>query len=121
MLPPGFADGVRRFNAGEFFAAHEAFEALLDNVEEDGRWDLLVALIQVAVGYHKCAHGHPGGDRMLELGAAKLAAFPAHAWGIAIDALRRRVAEDLTLLATGTALDDRFATNPPRITLTPAA
>ena len=51
-LPPAFLDGVRLFNSRQFFEAHEAFEELLDDVEEDGRWDLLVALIQVAVGYH---------------------------------------------------------------------
>ena len=36
--PTGFADGVRLFDAGAFFEAHEAFEELLDVVEEDGRW-----------------------------------------------------------------------------------
>jgi hypothetical protein len=121
MLLPGFADGVRRFNAGEFFEAHEAFEALLDQVEEDGRWDLLLGLIQVAVGYHKCAHGHPGGERMLGLGAAKLAVFPAQAWGVAVDAIRRRVADDLAILATGGSLAPRLAAAPPRITLVRSA
>jgi hypothetical protein len=116
-LPPRFTDGVRRFNAGEFFEAHEAFEDLLEEVENDERWDLLLGLIQVAVGYHKCTHGHPGGGRMLGLGAAKLAPFPAVAWGVAVDRLRRRVAEDIAALEAGRSIPDA----PPRIELVGAA
>src|SRR5512144_2407795 len=97
-FPPAFAAGLRAFNRGDYFAAHEAFEALLDDVEGDGRWDLLVALVQVAVGYHKAANAHPGAARMLGLGAAKLAAFPAVAWGLDVAALRARVAADLAWL-----------------------
>ena len=93
-FPAGFYDGVRRFAAGEYFEAHEAFEDCLDTAEGDERWDLLVALIQVAVGYHKLVSGHPGGEHMLELGHEKLGAFPAVAWGVAIEKLRRRVAVD---------------------------
>ena len=115
MLPPGFAEGVRRFNAGEFFEAHEAFEELLDAVEEDDRWELLVALIQVAVGYHKCASGHPGGARMLGLGAGKLGAFPPVAWGVAVESLRQRVREDIAVLEAGGSLDARLTGSPPRI------
>jgi predicted metal-dependent hydrolase len=108
---------VRRFNAGEYFAAHEAFEELLDEVEEDGRWDLLLALIQVAVGYHKCASGHLGGERMLHLGAEKLAAFPPSAWGVDVERLRRRVADDLAVLAAGRSLATRLIETPPEITV----
>lgn len=108
-FPPGFYDGVRRFAAGEYFEAHEAFEECLDAVEEDGRWDLLVALIQVAVGYHKLASGHPGGPRMLGLGHEKLAALPPVAWGVAVERLRRRVAVDRDRAAIGPV--------PPRIDL----
>ncbi len=110
-FPAGFLDGVRHFNSGRFFEAHEAFEELLDAVEGDGRWDLLIALIQVAVGYHKAASGHPGATRMLRLGAGKLAAFPAVAWGVHVERLRQRVADDLAAAATGDAL----AATPPRL------
>jgi len=116
-FPASFAEGVRRFNAGEFFEAHEAFEELLDDVEEDGRWDLLVALVQVAVGYHKCAEGHPGSERMLGLGAEKLAAFPALAWGVDVGRLRTRLAEDLAVLAAGEDLAARLGVTPPIIAL----
>jgi len=117
-MPVGFTDGVRRFNAGEFFEAHEAFEELLDEVESDQRWDLLVALIQVAVGYHKGSSGYPGAAKMLRLGAEKLAPFPAEAWGVAVEALRRRIADDLELLDAGGSLPERLTESPPRIELT---
>jgi hypothetical protein len=104
---------VRLFNGGRYFEAHEAFEALLDAVESDGRWDLLLALVQVAVGYHKCASGHPGGARMLGLGAGKLARLPPVAWGVDVAALRTRVGEDLGRLERGEALPLRDA--PPRL------
>lgn len=114
---PRAIEGVRRFNAGAYFEAHEAFEELLDEVEGDDRWALLLALIQVAVGYHKAANGHPGAARMLRLGGEKLAPFPATACGVAVEVLRQRVAEDLTLLDRGESLDARLAEAPPRITL----
>src|SRR2546430_1092004 len=72
-FPTGFGAAVRRFNAGEFFEAHEGFEELLDAVEGDDRWKLLIALIQVSVGYHKLFSTHPGAVHMLRLGAAVLA------------------------------------------------
>jgi len=100
-FPDGFYDGVRRFAAGEYYEAHEAFEDCLDEVEDDDRWTLLLGLIQVAVGYHKQTSGHPGAERMLGLGAAKLAPLPDVAWGVRVEALRRRVADDLATLARG--------------------
>jgi predicted metal-dependent hydrolase len=115
-MPAGFVDGVRCFNRGDFFEAHEAFEALLDEVEGDGRWELLIALVQVAVAYHKAASGHPGDARMLGLAAEKLAAFPAVAWGVAVEALRQRLAADLATVAAGEPLREALAT-PPRIEL----
>jgi predicted metal-dependent hydrolase len=101
--PPGFGDGVRRFNDGAFFEAHEAFEELLEEVEEDRRWELLVALIQVAVGYHKWTSGHDGAGRMLGLGLEKLGAFSDVAWGVDVGALRAQVERDLESLAAGAA------------------
>lgn len=85
---------------------------MLEEVEGDDRWDLLLALIQVAVGYHKAANGHPGAARMLRLGSEKLARLPARAWGIAVGALGARVAEDLTRLDRGEPLDSVAGTLP---------
>ena len=108
-FPAGFYDGVRRFAAGDYFEAHEAFEECMDAVDQDDRWDLLVALIQVAVGYHKLVSGHPGSARMLGLGHEKLEAFPDVAWGVDVAALRRRVAADRDHPAAALREDDRPA------------
>jgi predicted metal-dependent hydrolase len=116
-MPPRFDDGVALFNDGQFFEAHEAFEELLDDVEEDERWDLLVALIQVAVGYHKLASGHPGSARMLELGLTKLGAFADRACGVDVAALRRRVAADVAAVSASGEAASRLVANPPRIEL----
>jgi hypothetical protein len=113
-FPPGFADGVRRFNAGEYFEAHEAWEECLDEVEEDERWDLLVALIQVAVGYHKLASGNVGASRMLSLGAEKLGAFPDVVRGVEVAALRRRAETDAAAIDAGGAAE-RLLARPPAI------
>jgi predicted metal-dependent hydrolase len=109
-FPAEFYDGVRRFAAGEYFEAHEAFEECMDAVESDDRWDLLVALVQVAVGYHKLASGHPGAERMLGLGHEKLLAFDDVAFGIAVASLRARIAADRRRPSADTLRHD-----PPRI------
>src|SRR6185436_8090116 len=116
-FPPGVASAVRHFNAGRFFEAHEAFEELLDQVEEDSRWELAVALVQVAVAYHKASAGHAGVERMLGLAAAKLASFGDVVAGIDVDALRRRVREDVEILARDGTLRARLESAPPRIVM----
>ena len=115
-LPRAALAGVRLFNAGRFFEAHEAFEELLDDVEADPRWDLLLGLIQVAVGYHKCASGHPGGPQMLGKGLAKLEPFADDAGGVAIAALRARVQADRAALDQGVPPVVQLAL-PPRMAL----
>lgn len=119
-LPRAFLDGVRLFNGGQFFEAHEAFEELLDDVEHDARWELLIALIQVAVGYHKCAAGYAGGVSMLGKALDKLAPFADDAGGVAIAALRARVTGDRAALAAGANVATQL-TPPPRLVLAPSA
>lgn len=119
-LPRAFLDGVRLFNGGQFFEAHEAFEELLDDVEHDARWELLIALIQVAVGYHKCTAGYAGGVAMLGKALDKLTPFADDAGGVAVGALRARVAGDRDALAAGADAATRLA-SPPRLALAPSA
>jgi predicted metal-dependent hydrolase len=109
-FPVRFRDGVRLFNGGRYFEAHEAFEESLDELETDPRWEFALALVQVAVGYHKWTSGHPGAARMLGLGAEKLAAFPPDAWGIDLEALRKRLGSDVVAADHGAICNE-----PPRI------
>jgi uncharacterized protein len=117
-LPREFLDGVRLFNGGQYYEAHEAFEELLDDVEADDRWELVVALIQVAVGYHKCASGFPGGVNMLGRALEKLAPLADDAGGVAIGPLRARITADREALAAGAPAAVQFST-PPRLGLVP--
>ena len=103
---------MAHFNAGRFFEAHEAFEALLDTVEDDDRWPLVLGLVQVAVGYHKWSSGHPGAATMLARGLEKLAPFPPLAWGVAVERLRRRIRADLARLARDPAREWRPHASP---------
>jgi predicted metal-dependent hydrolase len=109
-FPPRFREGVQHFNAGRYFEAHEAFEEVLDEVEEDARWDFVLALVQVAVGYHKWTSGHPGAARMLGLGAEKLTTFPPDAWGVDVQGLRRQIGDAVAAIERGGSCDA-----PPRI------
>lgn len=116
-FPEGFIAGVAHFNSGRFFEAHESFEDLLDAVESDARWELLVALIQVAVGYHKGQHGHPGCARMLRLGLEKLGDAGATAFGVDVAALRRRIAADLAAIDGEADIAAHLGADPPRVRL----
>lgn len=115
--PAGFLDGVRRFNAGAYFEAHEAFEELLDAVEADERWDLVLGLVQIAVGYHKLVAGHPGGTRMLGLGLEKLAPFPDVTEGLDVGGLRARARADQAAADAGADMAARLRADPPRLRL----
>jgi predicted metal-dependent hydrolase len=72
-------EGVRLFNDGEYFAAHEVLEqAWL--AEEGPDRDLYKGLLQVGVGLHHARRGNRRGAlRLLDRGIAALAPFaPAH-------------------------------------------
>jgi len=114
---PALLRSIREFNSGHYFEAHEHLEEALDEVEGDAdAWELYVGLIQIAVGYHKCASGYPGGAKMLGLGLEKVASLPAVCAGVRLEELRQRVREDL---AEDDSVQERLTTDPPRIMLTP--
>lgn len=68
------ARGARLFDAGEFFAAHEAWEEGWKATEEPETRLLLQGLIQVAAGFYKVVvQGKPdSARRLLTRGADKL-------------------------------------------------
>jgi predicted metal-dependent hydrolase len=114
---PALLHSIREFNSGHYFEAHEHLEEALDGVEGDAdAWELYVGLIQIAVGYHKCASGYPGGAKMLGLGLEKVASLPAVCAGVRLEELRQRVREDL---AEDDSVQERLTKDPPRIMLIP--
>ena len=76
------------FNAGEFWKAHEAWEAVW--LASDGeRKQFLQGLIQLAaVCYHLDRDNRRGAERLLEASLARLDPLPETCGGIALEELR---------------------------------
>jgi predicted metal-dependent hydrolase len=112
---PALLRSLKDFNSGRYFEAHEHLEEALDEVEMNAEtWELFVGLIQIAVGYHKYASGHPGGEKMLGLGLEKVSSLPDVCAGVRLEELRQRVREDL---ARSDQVQERLRREPPRIML----
>jgi predicted metal-dependent hydrolase len=73
--PEGLLEGIELFNAGEYYACHEALEAIW--LEERGPIRYLYqGILQVGVGFHHLGNGNFRGARLLlENGIAKLDRF----------------------------------------------
>ena len=71
------AEGLRLYQAGEFFAAHEAWESLwLVAQEPDKRF--LQGLIQVTAAFYHLQRQNPlGAARLLQAALEKLERYPA--------------------------------------------
>jgi predicted metal-dependent hydrolase len=112
---------AREFNAGGYFEAHEVLEDALDDVPEE-HWNLVLGLIQVAVGYHKATQRlWSGAARMLGIGLEKLEPLPVDAAGFRLEDLRRRARADREALASGRFDESEFRARPPRWQPLPAS
>ena len=77
-----FRAGLDHFNAGEFWDAHESWEAIWLEAESDVHL-FLQGLIQLAAAYHHVQRGtFPGGLRLFDAALRKLEAFPKRWCGI---------------------------------------
>lgn len=87
-LPPAALEGVRRFNAGEYYKQHDLFEALW--VEEAGAVrDLYRAILQVGVAYYQIERGNArGAHKMLLRSVQWLTLLPDVCRGVDIRQLR---------------------------------
>ena len=82
------AEGLRCYQAGEFFLAHEHWESVWTGLEGRER-GFLQALIQVTVALHHWQTGNPRGCRsLLQRAMGRLESCPAIFGGIAIAPLR---------------------------------
>jgi predicted metal-dependent hydrolase len=88
-----FARGVRLFDAGEFFEAHEVWEERWRVATDKVERDFLQGLIQVAAAFHKLMVVKSGesASRLLAKGVARLEACPAHVQGMDLAAFRERL------------------------------
>ncbi len=83
------AEGVRLFNEGEYFEAHEVWEDEWHGVVGDNK-NFLQGLIQTAAVYVHLTRGNPEGVRSLSTSALiYLEEIPSTYRGIDVDYLRR--------------------------------
>ena len=82
---PRYLAGVERFNAGDYFAAHEDWEALWLEATADRRF--YQSLIQAAVALYHWGNGNrTGADRLFAAGRDKAVPFRPRHLGLDVDA-----------------------------------
>jgi len=95
------AEGLRRYHAGEFFAAHEAWEILWLGAQEPEKM-FLQGLIQVTAAFHHLQRNNPlGTARLLQAALGRLEHYPAHFGSISVALLRRDIRAWLTAIEAG--------------------
>jgi uncharacterized protein len=89
-----FDEGLAAYEAGDYYEAHEKWEEIWNDEEDDEHRLFLQALIQIASAMHKLRHDvEPRGAlRLLDRALEKTAGLPAEHGGVALGALREGVA-----------------------------
>ncbi|WP_119071802.1 DUF309 domain-containing protein [Aggregatilinea lenta] len=100
-LPPRGVEGVARFNAGEYYAQHDLFEAQW--VAEPGPVrDLYRAILQVGVAYYHVTRGNDRGAlKMLRRSVQWFADLPDVCQGVDVRQLREDAARVRAALEGG--------------------
>ncbi len=87
-LPPLAQEGVRKFNAGEYYKQHDLFEEQWVNTETPVR-DLYRAILQVGVAYYQIQRGnYRGALKMLQRSVQWLVVLPDVCQGVNVRQLR---------------------------------
>ncbi len=95
------AEGLRCYRAGEFFAAHEHWEAIWLRVDEPEK-TFLQAIIQVAAAFHHFNRDNPIGTASLLNGARRrLESLPDAFGGLELTGLRTGIRAWLARLENG--------------------
>ncbi len=85
-------EGIELFNAGDFFAAHEALEDVWRQMRGPDR-RVMQGLIQVAVAFHHHSNGNLEGARsLLRRAATRLADAPDEFFGVFLPPVRTAIA-----------------------------
>ena len=89
-----FEEGLSTYAAGDHYEAHEKWEELWNEEDDDAERLFLQALIQLASAVHKLLHDvEPRGAlRLLDRALEKTAGLGATHHGIALSALREEIA-----------------------------
>jgi predicted metal-dependent hydrolase len=82
-----FFRGIREFNEGKFFEAHDSFEEIWQGYREPDR-EFLQGLIQAAVGLYHLEHQNLRGARsQFSKACSKMAPYRPEHWGLSVDLL----------------------------------
>src|ERR1700753_1107575 len=85
------AEGLRLYDAGEFFAAHEAWESVWLQARDPEK-TFLQGLIQVTAACHHLQRDNRLGTvRLLRAALGRLERYPAHFGGISLELLREDI------------------------------
>jgi uncharacterized protein len=92
------AEGLRRYNAGEYFTAHEAWETVWLEAHEPDK-TFLQGLIQVTAAFHHLRRNNPvGTGRLLHAALRRLELYPACFGGISVTTLCSDIRERIQAL-----------------------
>jgi len=95
------AEGLKRYRAGEFFAAHEHWESVWLRLDEPEK-SFLQALIQVTAAFHHYYAGNlVGAASLLRRTLRRLEVCPEEFGGVAVGPLREEVRVWLKALEDG--------------------
>lgn len=92
------AEGLRLYDAGEFFNAHEAWESVWLRAPEPEK-TFLQGLIQVTAAFHHLRRNNRlGAVLLLQAALGRLVRYPADFGGISLNLLRDDISERLHML-----------------------
>jgi|SRR6185312_9509351 len=98
------AEGLRCYEAGEFFAAHEAWEAVWLQSEEPDK-TFLQGVIQVTAAFHHLQRNNPlGATLLLQAALRRLEPYPPNFGGISAALLSNDIRERLQALHSDPSL-----------------
>jgi predicted metal-dependent hydrolase len=95
------AEGLRLYNAGEFFAAHEAWETIWLGAQDPYK-TFLQGLIQATAAFYHLQRNNPLGTvLLLQAALRRLERYPACYGGISVTLLCSDIRERLMVLEVG--------------------
>lgn len=103
----GLAEGLRCYRAGEFFAAHEHWEAVWLELRDPEK-TFLQALIQVAAAFHHFQRGNQEGtSSLLQAALRRLEPRSPSFGGVLVTPFCQAIREWLSAMEEGEALSHR--------------
>jgi uncharacterized protein len=113
-LEGGLAEGLKRYESGEFFLAHEDWEAVWLDLPDPEK-SFLQAIIQVSAAMHHFHAGNRiGALSLMRRSKRRIDASPDEFCGIRADILREELASCMRKIEHG---ESPFAVQAPRLVL----